>query len=74
MFSGKVFPPIECKYSVPRFTWTTALYKSGNPPPPAKAVGGCITEHTVDQLQVLRCLKLLSILPKKFIITNSNQI
>lgn len=32
MFSGKVFPPIECKYSVPRFTWTTALYKSGNPP------------------------------------------
>lgn len=49
MFSGKVFPPIECKYSVPRFTWTTALYKSGNPPP-AKAVGGCITEHTVDQL------------------------
>lgn len=32
MFSGKVFPPIECKYSVPRFTWTTALYKSENPP------------------------------------------
>lgn len=73
MFSGKVFPPIECKYSVPRFTWTTAVYKSERKKT-AKAVGGCITEHTVDQLHVLCGSKLLLILPKKFITTNSNQI
>lgn len=62
MFSGKVLPPIECKYSVPRFTWTGAtVYR--------KAKGKKMLKLLEVVVQV-HALKL----PEYFIITKPIQI